>query len=52
VPGKADSSYLYLKTVGADIVEARMPKDRAPLGPAEIDSLRAWIEKGAPEQGN
>jgi hypothetical protein len=49
VPGEPDSSYLYLKTAGTGIVEARMPKDRAPLSPAELDSLKAWILRGAAE---
>jgi len=52
VPGRPDSSYLYLKTIGTGIVEARMPKDRAPLTPAELDSLGVWILNGALEQGN
>ncbi|MCB1128570.1 MAG: hypothetical protein KDM81_18890 [Verrucomicrobiae bacterium] len=47
-PGKPDSSYLYLKITGdSRIIGDRMPKERAPLSPATIDSIRAWIAAGA-----
>ena len=50
-PGNPDSSYFYLKMIGKNIIEARMPKDRAPLEAGELAVVREWIEKGAPEKG-
>jgi len=50
-PGNPDSSYFYLKMIGKNIIEARMPKDRAPLEKGELTVVREWIEKGAPEKG-
>lgn len=47
-PGDPDASYLYLKITGdSRIIGDRMPKDQAPLSPATIDSIRAWIAAGA-----
>lgn len=44
--GHADDSRL-IETLSADPSE-RMPLKRPPLSKSEIDSLRAWIESGAP----
>jgi hypothetical protein len=49
LPGSPDSSYLYLKVLGENIIEARMPKDREPLSVEEMGAMREWIEAGAPE---
>jgi hypothetical protein len=50
VPGDANSSYLIKKLKGFDIVGERMPRGSAPLPNAAIDSIAAWINKGAPLQ--
>jgi hypothetical protein len=48
-PGQPDSSYLYIKvTGGAGMRGERMPYGTAPLPRAALDVLRAWIERGAP----
>ena len=46
-PGSPDSSYLYLKVLGENIVEARMPKDREPLSREEIETIGHWVADGA-----
>jgi hypothetical protein len=46
-PGNPDNSYLYRKLAGVNIVGDRMPRGRAPLPQAAIDSIRVWIQKGA-----
>jgi len=47
-PGDPSNSYLYQKLLGsANIVGARMPKGRAALASATMDSIRAWIMAGA-----
>ena len=48
-PGRPDSSYLYLKL----LPDAKISGDRMPLGgpylePATLETVYAWIEKGAP----
>lgn len=45
-PGDPDGSYLVEL-----IVTGQMPKRREPLPQAEIDTIIAWIEAGAPEKG-
>lgn len=48
-PGDPDDSYLYRKLLAdADIDGSRMPPGGPYLTPAELATVRAWIEKGAP----
>lgn len=46
IPGNVGQSPLYLMVAGK--MEPRMPFSASPLGPAEIDLLKRWIEAGAP----
>ena len=47
-PGDPDDSYLYRKLLAdADIDGARMPPGGPYLTPAALETVRAWIEKGA-----
>src|SRR5438552_18075035 len=45
VPGNAEASLLY-KAVRRD-GELQMPPGKSALAPAEIDTIRAWINSGA-----
>ncbi len=49
-PADPSRSYLYLKITGSSgIIPPRMPPPpNAPLAPAQIDTIRIWIENGAP----
>lgn len=48
-PGSPDDSYIIRKLEGGpDIAGAQMPRNLAPLSQATINSIRAWIAKGAP----
>jgi len=48
-PGDPDNSYLVQKVEGlAGIMGVRMPKGGTPLTQAQIDSIRAWVSAGAP----
>ena len=48
-PGDPDNSYLYRKLLAdADIDGARMPPGGPYLTPDALEVVRAWIEKGAP----
>lgn len=47
-PGNADNSYLYRKLTGVNISGDRMPRGQAPLAQAVMDSIRVWIQNGAP----
>lgn len=48
-PGDPDNSYLYLKLLAdADIDGDRMPPGGPYLTPDALETVRAWIEKGAP----
>ena len=48
-PGGPDNSYLYLKLLpDADIDGARMPPGGSYLTPDMLETVRAWIENGAP----
>ncbi|MEW6754332.1 MAG: hypothetical protein AB1505_25610 [Candidatus Latescibacterota bacterium] len=48
-PGRPDSSYLYLKVTGAPGIRGeRMPYGGPPLPQATVEAVRAWIERGAP----
>jgi hypothetical protein len=47
--GNADASYLVRKLEGGpNITGGRMPLGGAPLDPALIANVRAWITAGAP----
>lgn len=50
-PGNPDSSYLVLKIEGdagaVGGMATRMPLGLPPLDPAEIDTIRSWIARGA-----
>ena len=46
VPGKAAESALYQRIAGIGD-QARMPMGKDPLKPAEIATIKAWIEQGA-----
>jgi hypothetical protein len=49
LPGDAASSYLMKKLEGlTGYVGERMPKGAPRLPPSELDPLRAWITRGAP----
>lgn len=49
-PGDADNSYLYLKIIAdAEISGRRMPPGGPYLSAEEIELVRAWIERGAPD---
>jgi methionine-rich copper-binding protein CopC len=50
-PGAADESYLVQKLEGTAGVGERMPLGGAPLAPATIEAIRAWIDAGAPAAG-
>ena len=45
VPGNSAESRLYLMVTGK--IEPRMPFSADPLGPAEVELLRRWIDAGA-----
>ncbi|MGH7140604.1 MAG: DUF1549 domain-containing protein, partial [Pirellulales bacterium] len=47
VPGKSGESLLIAALTGTGAV-TRMPEDRPPLAPAEIELLTRWIDHGAP----
>jgi hypothetical protein len=46
-PNKSAESYLYLKLLGTGITGDRMPRGRAPLSQAKLDSIKKWIDTGA-----
>jgi hypothetical protein len=46
-PNKSGESYLYLKLLGTGISGDRMPRGRAPLSQAKLDSIKKWIDTGA-----
>ena len=50
-PGSPEKSYLYIKVLGTqDQVGgsgARMPFQQDPLDPADVATIRSWIEQGA-----
>ena len=46
VPGKSDSSRLYLMIAGK--AEPSMPMDGSKLDPGQIETIKAWIDAGAP----
>jgi hypothetical protein len=46
-PNKSDSSYIINKIRGTNIQGERMPINRPQLSDAVIDSITAWIDRGA-----
>jgi len=49
VPGKPDSSFLYIKVRGPRSDEgSQMPERLSALPAAEIEAIRSWIQRGAP----
>jgi len=46
-PLASDESYLINKLRGEGISGERMPRNRSPLSDATIDSIAAWIDRGA-----
>jgi hypothetical protein len=46
--GDPANSYLYRKITGAGITGDRMPQGQAPLTDAQINLIRDWIRRGAP----
>ena len=48
-PGNPNNSYLYLKLINSSIEGSRMPIDSPPLSRSATDSIRVWIERGAPQ---
>jgi len=49
VPGKPDSSVLYLKVIGDDEVGDRMPQNQQPLNDLQLAQIKFWILQGAKE---
>jgi hypothetical protein len=47
-PNDVANSYLYRKITGAGITGERMPLGGPPLSAAQIDLVRNWIRRGAP----
>jgi uncharacterized protein DUF1549/uncharacterized protein DUF1553/cytochrome c len=47
VPGDSAASHL-IDLVTSDDKDERMPKEKPPLSPTEIETLRQWIDAGAP----
>jgi hypothetical protein len=49
MPGNPEQSYLYMKVVNDPrIMGARMPSNGPALASADVETLRSWIEAGAP----
>ena len=48
-PGSARTSSLYILLTGQDNLTVTMPHGGQPLADGEIDTIRAWIDNGAPE---
>ncbi|MBI1925309.1 hypothetical protein HYR99_13790, partial [Candidatus Poribacteria bacterium] len=49
IPGNPDGSELYQRLLGDTKNWPRMPLDRAPLPPDQINIIRRWIEARAPD---
>jgi hypothetical protein len=47
-PNDPANSYLYRKITGVGITGERMPLNRPPLSEAQIQLVRNWIRRGAP----
>ena len=48
LPGDAENSFLYLKILGDPVAGNRMPLGLPALTESTIDTIRRWIEAGAP----
>ncbi|MDE0685048.1 MAG: hypothetical protein OXI63_19160, partial [Candidatus Poribacteria bacterium] len=48
IPGNPDSSVFYQRLIET-AVEKRMPLGQPPLPPAAIQTIRQWIQAGAPD---
>ena len=48
-PGDPEASYLVRKLEGRGLVGDRMPLGKSPLTREEIDVIREWIRRGAPD---
>lgn len=48
-PGSAKTSSLFNMTSGKGNLAVTMPHDRQPLTAEEVETIRIWIETGAPE---
>ena len=48
IPGNPDSSIFYRRLIET-AVEKRMPLGQPPLSPAAIQTIRQWIQAGAPD---
>ena len=48
-PGRASTSSLYILITGGDKLMVSMPHGKASLEAEEIETIRAWIDSGAPE---
>ncbi len=49
-PGSARTSSLYILISAKDHLTINMPRNRTPLGAWEIETIRVWIDNGAPEK--
>ena len=50
IPGNPDASKFYQRLIET-AVEKRMPLGQPPLAPEAIETIRQWIEAGAPDWG-
>jgi hypothetical protein len=48
-PGSAMTSSLFVLISGEERLTVTMPHGKEPLAPAEVETIRAWIETGAPD---
>ena len=48
IPGNPDASIFYRRLIET-AVEKRMPLGEPPLAPAAIETIRQWIQAGAPD---
>jgi mono/diheme cytochrome c family protein len=48
-PGTARTSSLFILISSKDHLTVSMPRDRPPLSDEEIETIRAWIDNGAPD---
>ena len=48
LPGDADNSFFYLKIIGASIAGNQMPLGQAPLDQQTQETIKTWIDSGAP----
>lgn len=48
-PGQAETSSLYILLTADEHITVHMPHGREPLPAEEIETIRAWIDSGAPD---